>query len=119
MRKIHTALITALLLFLLSATAYAQTSVTITPQDPGAGSGEAESIDVAAYYEQDDGPTAVPVRDVSGEYAPQNVETVTENGVPIIKMTYEVPPDADPQALARPFEREGYKFVAREIQSRD
>ena len=119
MRKIHTALITVLLLFLLSVTAHAQTSVTITPQDPGVGNGEAESIDVTAYNEQDGGPAAVPVRDVSGEYAPQNVETATENGVAIIKMTYEVPPDADPQALALPFEREGYKFVAREIQSRE
>jgi hypothetical protein len=57
----------------------------------------------------------MPASDTDTEQYPLNVETVTENGVTLVKKTYELPTGADPNALAAPFERDGYSFTLRDI----
>jgi hypothetical protein len=47
------------------------------------------------------------------------VESVIENGVPVVKKTYEALPDADPQALVSAFEQNGFSFICREILRRE
>ena len=130
MRKICTALLMLSLPAIFCVTAYAQTSVSITSNgsaDGGAvtivdwsGEGAAQheytpdNLDMGAAS-----PAAVPVRDVTAEPYPQSVETVTENGVVIVKKTYEAAPDADPQLLVQPFEQDGHSFRVREILRRE
>jgi hypothetical protein len=102
------------LLALSGVTAYAQTSVTLTQggEDDG-------SVTVVDWGAADADNSAVPVRDAPAEPTPVSVDTVTENGVTLVKKTYEVSPDTDPQALVRAFERNGYTFTAREILRRE
>jgi hypothetical protein len=116
MKRICAVLLACCLFLLGGVAAYAETSVTLTPGDPGA----TDALDVSGHTAwQDAGPAAVPVREETAGYQPQSVESVTENGVLVVKKTYEVPPDADPQSLVQPFEQDGYTFAAREILSRE
>ena len=131
MKRIFTALIILSLSLLCGVTAHAQTSVTITPSGPGADSGAATVVDWGAeeaplsVLPMDGSNTAavsavaVPVREAGAEAYPMSVESVTENGVPIVKKTYELAPGADPQALVRAFEQDGYCFSCREILRRE
>jgi len=117
MKKISIVLITLCLFLSSGLTAYAQTGITITPSDPGAESGAVEIIDLSAEDAPQHG--GVPVRDVPVGLQPQSVQSVTENGVPLIKKTYEVSPEVDPQTLIQPFEQDGYSFTGREILRRE
>lgn len=133
MRKISIALIIVCLCLSSGLTAYAQTGVTITPSGPEAAADAVTIVDWTAvdaernsempetYDTGTGGYAAVPVRDISASeslspvFYPQNVETVTENGVVMVKKTFEVSPDVDPQVLVQPFEQYGYSFVSCEI----
>lgn len=132
MKKISTALIILCLLLLSSVTAYAQTNVTITHNDPEAVSDaititdwtvEATAKDdgdngYVTYETGTGGVAAVPVYDVAeadSVFYPISVETVTDHGITFVKKTYEVTPDVDPQMLVQPFEQLGYNFIGREI----
>lgn len=130
MRKVFTALILFTLPFIIGVTAYAETSVTITTDD-GADSGDAIIVDWSGEdaaqieYTPDNSDTgaavnaAVPIRDITTEPSLQNVETITENGVTLVKKTFEAEPDYDPQRLAQPFEQDGHSFSVREILRRE
>jgi len=131
MRKISIALIIVCLCLSSGLTAYAQTGVTITPSGPEAAADAITIVDRMAEDAAQNGDTpgtygtgaggdaAVPVRDVNPAdnqaFYPTNQETVTENGVVLVKKTYEVSPDVDPQMLVQPFEQYGHSFVSREI----
>jgi hypothetical protein len=102
MKRIVTALIILTLSLLYGVTAYAQTSVTITPAAPDADSGAATIVAWGAeeaYH-------------LSGD-------VVTENGIPIVKKTFELAPGAEPQTLVQAFEQDGYRFSCREILRRE
>lgn len=137
MKRISIVLIMVCLCIFGGVTVYAaETSVTITPDDPEAAAGaisvvdwsdvdwsaELQNGDVQDNYATETGGNAVvPVRDVvearknSPDFYPITVETVTENGTLLVKKTYELSPDIDPQALIQPFEQDGYSFTGREI----
>lgn len=129
MRKIFTVLLMLSLPLIFGITAYAETSVTITPSaDAEAGEvtivdwsagGSAQSEYVPAISDTGAAVHAVPVRDITAEPRLHNVETVTENGVVIVKKTYEAEPDAAPQRLAQSFEQDGHSFHVREILRRE
>ncbi|MDL2232002.1 hypothetical protein LJC63_00285 [Ruminococcaceae bacterium OttesenSCG-928-L11] len=45
----------------------------------------------------------------------QNSEAITENGAVLIKKTYELSPETDPELMVEDFEQDGYRFTLREI----
>lgn len=140
MRKIFIALIMVALILSVSLTAYAEESgaaVTLnegTVADSGAvvvdwsaaspaADGEAQSYSYEqSYTPVQTSPSYSPTQSGYG-YAvgiyPQNVETVTVNGVTLVKKTYEVSPDVNPESLVQPFEQDGFRFTKREILRRD
>jgi len=65
------------------------------------------------------GNAAFPVHSITIGHEPANVETVMENGIMLVKKSYEVPHGFDPQTLVQPFEQDGYSFEPREILSRE
>ena len=117
MKAVKTALIIVCMFLLPGATAYAETNVTITESGPDTQISAATVVDWGA--EDTDNHAAAPVREIPAGRQPVSVEQTTENGVTIIKKTYELSPDADPQTLVQPFERDGLRFAAREILRRD
>jgi len=52
-------------------------------------------------------------------HSPLSIVNSQENGVVIVKRTYEVVRDVDPQSLVQSFEQDGYSFSAREILYRE
>lgn len=133
MKKILIALIILCLCLSNGLIAFAETDISITHSDPEAASDAVSIVDWTAadtqqynsipgtYDAGTGGNAAVPVYDIAPEnklatvFYPRNVETVTENGVLLVKKTFEVSPDVDPQVLVQPFEQDGYSFYQREI----
>ena len=128
MKRIITTVIAACIFFMFTITAYAETGITITESTPSAPNLTVTDIDWNAVdiVQDDDAQvadaqpaisehTAVPIREVETGPQPINVETTTENGVTIVKKTFEYTPGLDPQTLAQSFEQDGYSFSAREI----
>ena len=140
MKKLFTALIMLSLPLLLGTTAHAavpagEASVVITATAPGEYSGdvtvvdwnegEAQSIVDSGVLTVMESPAAM--IEYGREAAPSlstinfqlstllSVESLTENGAAIIKMTYEAAQGLDPNALIQPFERDGYSYSCREV----
>ena len=135
MRRMLIALITVSLCLLLGITAYAaEVTITITPISQAEGTGESvpveqsagsvESgqssdtigifVDNAVENMETHGVTAVPIIETMTGHHPINIEVINENGVPVIKKTFEVAPGTNPQTLVQPFEQNGYRFTVRE-----
>ncbi|GHU80107.1 hypothetical protein FACS1894191_4550 [Clostridia bacterium] len=135
MKKINTVLIMlCLFLFYGGLTAHASTtSVTVTESglseadsaatvvdwsspvgtEPAASSG---APSVATEYAVPAQGATIPAQ--TGIY-PQNVETLTENGILLVKKTYILDPDMDPEMLVQAFEQSGFSFTRREILRQD
>jgi len=61
-------------------------------------------------------PISEAIAPISSERQPVSVEIYVAGGVPVIKRTYEVAQDFNPQSLVlQPFEQDGHNFAAREI----
>ena len=118
MRKVTTTLIVACIFLMFSVTAYAEPSIKITEN----GTWEPSSaITVTDMDTEDADSPALPVREalVAHQHQPIDIETITVDGVVIVKKTFEATPGLDPQTLAQPFEQDGYSFTAREILRRE
>ena len=135
MQKLLTALLTVSLCLLLSVNALAA-EVTVTTIDRTGGTVEAISVylgagstepeqhsdainlptnEVVYSAPSSDSAVAVPITAIMSGPQPVNIETITENGVVIIKKTFESTLGVNPQTLVQPFEQGGYRFVFREI----
>lgn len=118
MKKTFVFLLVACLTLLSGVTAFAETAppgdagITIVDWTDSSMGQNPDSTGIG-------GNAAVPVLQVPAGNQPISVETVTENGVLLIKKTYEVPRDLDPQTLVQAFEQDGYSFEALEILSHE
>jgi len=104
MKKLCVFLIIQCLLLLPCLTAYAEVSAIPEPV-----------IAEEAPQADTESPTSVPIRDMGADIQPVSIDVTPENGVILIKKTYEVPHGIDPQTLIEPFNQYGFDFNAREI----
>ncbi len=61
----------------------------------------------------------IPVREVQTGFQPVNVEMVTENGVLVLRKTFETAPGFDPLTLMENLDNSSYTFSCREILRRE